>query len=301
MRGLPHASPRAADRPRPRHDPTRRGHPRAACGAAAPPRGCRPAALRDRERARHQPRARRLRPREPRHPARARAPGLPDEATWRHIAWDIGAAALAGALAARLDAVAVLAGYSRLVVDCNRRLEDPTCFVTLGDGQRIPGNEGLTDEDKRARATACHEPYHKAIAARLHDFHARGVTPALIAVHSFTPVLGSEPRPWAVGVLWDHDPRMALPLLARLRAVPGLVVGDNQPYSGRHPADYTVDHHAESAGLPHVCLEVRQDELLTPAGIGRWAGLLGGALAAILADDSLYQVFESRQTRASGR
>jgi predicted N-formylglutamate amidohydrolase len=227
--------------------------------------------------------------------------GLPDEATWRHIAWDIGAAALARALAARLDAVAVLAGYSRLVVDCNRRLEDPTCFVTLGDGQRIPGNEGLTDEDKRARATACHEPYHKAIAARLHDFHARGVTPALIAVHSFTPVLGSEPRPWAVGVLWDHDPRMALPLLARLRAVPGLVVGDNQPYSGRHPADYTVDHHAESAGLPHVCLEVRQDELLTPAGIGRWAGLLGGALAAILADDSLYQVFESRQTRASGR
>lgn len=227
--------------------------------------------------------------------------GLPDEATWRHIAWDIGAAALARALAVRLDAPAVLAGYSRLVVDCNRRLEDPTCFVTVGDGQRIPGNEGLCEADKRLRASACHEPYHKAIAARLHDFHRQGVTPAFIAVHSFTPVLGSAARPWNVGVLWDHDPRIAVPLLARLKEVPGLVVGDNEPYSGRHPADYTVDHHAESAGLPHVCLEVRQDELLTPAGIERWAAVLGEALAAILAEESLYQVWQSRETRASGR
>lgn len=227
--------------------------------------------------------------------------GLPDEATWRHIAWDIGAAELARALSQRLDAPALLAGYSRLVVDCNRRLEDPSCFVAQGDGQRVPGNETLTDADRRARASACYEPYHKAIAARLLDLRHQGVTPALIAVHSFTPVLGSDPRPWNVGVLWDRDPRIAVPLLARLRAERGLVVGDNQPYSGRHPSDYTVDHHAESAGLPHVCLEVRQDELLTPAGIARWAELIGRALADILADESLYQVWQARETRAGGR
>jgi predicted N-formylglutamate amidohydrolase len=227
--------------------------------------------------------------------------GLPAEATWRHIAWDIGAAELARALSHRLDAPALLAGYSRLVVDCNRRLEDPTCFVALGDGQRVPGNEQLTDADRRLRAAACHEPYHKAIAARLHDFNRQGVIPALIAVHSFTPVLGSEARPWNVGVLWDQDPRMAAPLLARLRSEPGLVVGDNQPYSGRHPADYTVDHHAESAGLPHVCIEVRQDELLTPAGIARWAELIGRALADILADPSLYAIWQARDSRAGGR
>jgi predicted N-formylglutamate amidohydrolase len=227
--------------------------------------------------------------------------GLPDEATWRHIAWDIGAGELARALAARLDAPAVLAGYSRLVVDCNRRLEDPSCFVALGDGQRVPGNENLSDADKRARAAACHEPYHKAVAARLHEFTRHGIVPALIAVHSFTPVLGSEARPWNVGILWDSDPRIALPLLARLRSEPGLVVGDNQPYSGRHPSDYTVDHHADSAGLPHVCLEVRQDELLTPAGIARWAELVGRALADILADESLYRIWRARGTRASGR
>ena len=203
--------------------------------------------------------------------------GLPDEATWRHIAWDIGAAELARALAVHLDAPAVL----------------------FGDGQRVPGNENLSEADRRARAAACHEPYHKAITARLQDFYQRRVVPAFIAVHSFTPVLGTDSRPWNVGILWDHDPRIALPLLARLRDEPGLVVGDNQPYSGRHPADYTIDHHAESAGLPHVCLEVRQDELLTPSGIARWAEILGRALADILADESLYRVWEARESRVS--
>jgi predicted N-formylglutamate amidohydrolase len=226
--------------------------------------------------------------------------GLPEEATWRHIAWDIGAAELARALCAKLDAPGVLAGYSRLVIDCNRRLEDPSCFVSVSDGQPVPGNEGLGEAERLRRAAAIHEPYHKAIARRLHEFHQQGVVPALLAVHSFTPVLGREPRPWHVGVLWDRDPRIAVPLLERLRAEPGLVVGDNQPYSGRHPADYTIDHHAESAGLPHVCLEVRQDQLLAPAGIAAWAERLATALGGILADRSLYEIWQAREPRREG-
>jgi predicted N-formylglutamate amidohydrolase len=220
--------------------------------------------------------------------------GLAAETSWGHIAWDIGAAELTRALSARLDAPAVLAGYSRLVVDCNRQLTDPTSILSFSDGQRVPGNERLTEPERRVRAAACHEPYHKAIAARLHDYSQRGVVPALIAVHSFTPVLGTRPRPWNVGILWDRDGRIAIPLLGRLRGEAGLVVGDNEPYSGRHPSDYTVDRHAESAGLPHVCLEVRQDGLLTPAGVARWAELLGRALTDILAEDALYAVLAAR-------
>ena len=225
--------------------------------------------------------------------------GLDADALGRHIAWDIGAGDLARALADRLDATAVLAGYSRLVIDCNRRLEDPSCFVTLADGDTVPGNLGLTPEAIRARAAACYEPYHEAIAGRLGEFRRRGQIPALIAVHSFTPVMGGVPRPWHVGVLWDKDGRMPLELLERLRAEPGLVVGDNEPYSGRHPADYTVDRHAERAGLPHVCIEVRQNELATPASVARWADILGRALGAILSNDSLYQVRDPRETRVT--
>jgi predicted N-formylglutamate amidohydrolase len=226
--------------------------------------------------------------------------GLSEAASLRHIAWDIGAAALARALSDRLGAPAVLAGYSRLVIDCNRRLEDPSCFVTLADGDPVPGNVGLTPEEIRARAEAFHEPYHKAIGTRLHDISRRGQVPALVAVHSFTPSMRGRPRPWHVGILWDKDGRVALPLIERLRAEPGLLVGDNEPYSGRHPADYTVDRHAESAGLPHVCLEVRQDELTDAAGVARWSDILGRTLGALLADESLYRIRDARGPRATG-
>jgi predicted N-formylglutamate amidohydrolase len=214
--------------------------------------------------------------------------GLPREATWRHIAFDIGAGELARALADRLDALAVLAGYSRLVIDCNRRLDDPTAIVAVSDGQRIPGNEHLSAEERDARAEACYWPYHAALDAALGARTAGARVPVLLAVHSFTPVYAARARPWQVGVLWDRDPRIAGPLIARLAAEKGLVVGDNEPYSGRHPADYTIDRHAEAAGLPHVCLEVRQDELLTPTGVARWAERLAAALGPILADPGLY-------------
>jgi predicted N-formylglutamate amidohydrolase len=218
-------------------------------------------------------------------PASLAGLGLPVEATWRHIAYDIGAADLARALAARLDAPAVLAGYSRLVVDCNRRLEDATAFTVSGDGHRIVGNEDLDATERARRADACYRPYHEAIAGRLAMIEAGGEVAVLIAIHSFTPVYGARARPWHVGVLWDErDDRIARPLLARLRAEPGLVIGDNQPYSGRYPGDYTVWRHAGNVGRPTVCLEIRQDLLLTPAGIAEWTERLAVVLEEVLAD-----------------
>jgi predicted N-formylglutamate amidohydrolase len=208
--------------------------------------------------------------------------GLAPAALTRHIAWDIGAAALTRALGDQLGIPAVLAGYSRLVVDCNRHPDDPSSILAVSDGERIPGNESLGDEARAARLQACFEPYHSAVADALRAATARGPAPVLIAVHSFTPALAGVRRPWHVGVLWDRDDRMAAPLLAWLRRQPDLVVGDNQPYSGRHPADYTVHRHAASAGLRHVCLEVRQDLISNASGVDRWARLLAESLGSAL-------------------
>ena len=208
--------------------------------------------------------------------------GLPPEASSRHIAWDLGAADLACALAEQLDAPAILANYSRLVVDCNRRLGDPTAFTVNGDGHRITGNEGLDADARARRAAAIYAPYHAAIAARLATLRAAGGSPVLVAVHSFTPVLRTIARPWHIGVLWDEDERIAAPLLAYLRREPGLVVGDNQPYSGRFPGGYTVWQHAGRDAQPAICLEIRQDLLLTKAGVNEWADRLAAALLAVV-------------------
>ncbi|MDQ2697056.1 MAG: N-formylglutamate amidohydrolase, partial [Pseudomonadota bacterium] len=116
-----------------------------------------------------------------------------------------------------------------------------------------------------------------------------GPPPALVAMHSFTPVMQGFQRPWHVGVLWNHDPRMAAPLLRRLRADPALCVGDNEPYSGRN-FGYTMNTHAGAAGLPHVELEIRQDQLLDAAGCERWAALIGDALAEVLAEGHIHSI-----------
>jgi len=207
--------------------------------------------------------------------------GLPPEATWRHIAWDLGAAELTRALAGRLKATAILATYSRLVVDCNRAVENPAAFSVAGDGHRIRGNESLTAQARAARIQAIHAPYHDRLSSLINERVAEGPT-ALVSVHSFTPVLHGWSRPWVAGVLWDQDARMAAPLLASLQAQRLGTVGDNEPYSGRLPADYTLHRHGAARGLPHVSVEVRQDGLLMPLGISRWADVLATSLTPIL-------------------
>lgn len=215
--------------------------------------------------------------------------GLGEAATLRHIAWDIGAGDVSRLLAARLQLPAVLAGYSRLVIDCNRKLDDPTSIPAESDGERIAGNASLTTREREARAQACFWPYHRAVDAALDELARAVPAPALIAIHSFTPVMQGRARPWHCGVLWDRDPRMAAPLLAALRSEADLVVGDNEPYSGRHPADFTIDVHAEARGWPHVCIEMRQDLIADPDGVARWTDRLARALAPILDDPHLYR------------
>ncbi len=219
--------------------------------------------------------------------------GLEQDVFRQHIAVDIGSRALAARLAELLGSSLVLANYSRLVVDLNRHLDDPTAFIPESDGVIIPGNQNLGAAEKLRRADAIHRPYHSAIDNLIDDFMKQGSLPVIISVHSFTPVLGGVTRPWHIGVLWDKDPRIAGPLLAGLRQNPELLVGDNEPYSGRHPADYTVDHHGEGRGVANVSLEVRQDLLSDKAGVERWSGLLSEALTEILVDETLYQCLGS--------
>jgi predicted N-formylglutamate amidohydrolase len=210
--------------------------------------------------------------------------GLDELPSWQHIAWDIGAGELARGLAHALGAPAVLAGFSRLVVDCNRAPDDAEAIRPASDGWVIPANQALSVEERRRRLGAYFDPYHDCIAALVAGFRARGTVPLLFSVHSFSPTLAGTDRPWHAGVLWDQDEPNARRLLDGLRAQPGLVIGDNEPYSGKHPANYTIDRHAKANGLPHLCIEVRQDLLGSPAGIEQWVRLLAGLVTQIVAD-----------------
>ena len=215
--------------------------------------------------------------------------GLNQAALDLHIAYDIGAAELTRMLARRLNSQAVLAGYSRLLIDCNRQPGDPQSILQVSDGITIPGNRNLSDSDQAVRAETFLWPYHHAIDTAFAQLRRTGPEPLLFSVHTFTPSLGGEDRFWDLGVLWNRDPRLAVPLIDLLCQHRGLLVGDNEPYSGKEIA-YTINLHAGSAGLANAAVEVRQDHCEIEEELTRWADIFADALEKLLAMGNLHKV-----------
>jgi predicted N-formylglutamate amidohydrolase len=199
-----------------------------------------------------------------------------------HIAYDIGAATVARTLAGAYGAAAVLAAWSRLLVDLNRGEDDPTIVAKLSDGCIIPGNRSLDAAEVERRVAAYHAPYHRAVAGEIVRIQGGGAVPVLLSVHSFTPAWKGVNRPWEVGVLWDRDGRLAKPLIARL-AEAGFAVGDNEPYSGALEND-CLYRHGTMRGLPHVLIEIRQDLIADEAPARAFAARLKPVLDLALSD-----------------
>jgi predicted N-formylglutamate amidohydrolase len=199
--------------------------------------------------------------------------GLPEAELQRHIGWDPGTAAITERLSALLDAPAVLAGWSRLLIDCNRRPDEDSLICAVSDGTPVPGNQGLAAAERQRRLDSYFWPYHRAVDAMLETVQQRHPVMALLSVHSFTPSLRSRPavRPWHIGVVWDRDDRLAAPLLRALRDEGDLVVGDNEPYSGRTESGFSILYHGQDRGLHHVMIEIRQDTVGGAAEIEAWA------------------------------
>jgi predicted N-formylglutamate amidohydrolase len=204
--------------------------------------------------------------------------GVPETECKRHIAWDIGIAAVCRLVADALDATLVQQNYSRLVIDCNRTPGSETSIPEISEFTPIPRNTGLSEEQKSAREREIFRPYHDRIETELERRRQAGRPVALIAMHSFTPVFMGVARPWHAGVLYNRDPRFAHLLMALLKREAGLVIGDNEPYSVTDASDYTIPVHGERRGLHHVAIEVRQDLIADDKGQRAWGPLLARLL-----------------------
>jgi predicted N-formylglutamate amidohydrolase len=222
--------------------------------------------------------------------------GLTDEQRASHVAWDIGAAGVARRLAAALDGCLISQRYSRLVIDCNRPLTAVDSIATRSERTLIPGNRDLGAGAAEARALEVFEPYHAQIRGLLDERERDGRPVILVAMHSFTPRFLDVPRPWHVGVLYNRDARLAAPLLEALRDEGDLVVGDNEPYAVSDVSDFSIVHHGERRGIPHVELEIRQDLIVDDAGQDGWAARLARLLGAT--KESLFRVTQEAREEA---
>ncbi len=222
--------------------------------------------------------------------------GLPPDEISRHIAYDIGIAGVAERLSALLDVPAILSHFSRLIADPNRPPDDPTLAAAVSDGTIIAANQSLTATELALRKATFYDPYHAAIASQLDRMLETGPRPAFVSLHSMTPMIRGERRPWEACILWNDDPRLPNLAFEDLRGR-GLIVGDNVPYSGQDGHGCTVYRHAEPRGLANILFEIRQDLIDTPAGQEYWASLLAETLSSILAKADLDRNWNEERQR----
>ncbi len=215
--------------------------------------------------------------------------GIPASEFERHIAYDIGAAAVTRRVSELLNATAILHNYSRLVIDCNRPGGHPEAIPEVSDGTPIPANQNLSEDEAQQRTDELFWPYQQKVSNIIAQrWRTTGHPPALFSIHSFSPGYGSEPRPWEAGVLYHHDVRIARPMLDMLRHK-GINMGDNQPYSGLEVA-YSIDVHGVSPGLANSAIEIRQDHITEPEGQEKWAQLISECLQEIMTHENIHRV-----------
>ncbi len=204
--------------------------------------------------------------------------GLPASELARHIAWDIGALAVAKRMSEALDAPLIAQNYSRLVIDCNRDPAVASSIPLISESSEIPGNVALSAAEKEARRVEIFEPYHARIRALLDERAAARRPTLLVAQHSMTDSYKGVRREMHAAILYNRDRRFAGLMLEALRKDPALNVADNQPYFVSDETDFTVPRHGEARGLPHVEIELRQDLIGHEAGQIEWAARLTRAL-----------------------
>lgn len=202
--------------------------------------------------------------------------GLADAFFTTHFGCDIGAADLTRVLARKLGATAVLANYSRLFLDYNRKRHDPDCRRIEIGGIPVPGNLDLSEEEIAAREAIARTPVESAIALWTEEHPAS----AVISIHSFSPYWNNAKRSCEIGVMWREDTRIAPRLIEELSARSGYVVRDNEPYDFRTNDWFTLQRHGLDIGVPCAYIEVRNDLI---GGSERMEAMAQSLEAAILA------------------
>ncbi len=208
--------------------------------------------------------------------------GLDSSARISHVAWDPGAMAVATHMSRIMDARLVASTVSRLVYDCNRPSDAAGAIPTRSELFDIPGNVGLTDAQKADRVATVYEPFRSLLADTI---AASQTPPALVTIHSFTPVYMGKSRAVEIGILHDSDTRLADAMLDLAPTHTELNTQRNDPYGPDDGVTHTLKLHALPNGLLNVMIEVRNDliadEATQLAMAETLASLITYALAAL--------------------
>ncbi len=194
--------------------------------------------------------------------------GLPDSFLNQHIAFDLGVKELSSDLSNRLKCKVIQGKYSRLLIDLNRDLTDPTVIPEIVDRKIIPGNIGLSKSEVKLRVKKIYNKYHQEIDRTIKNEQVK----VILSLHSFNPIFKDKKRLLEFGILSNEDKTLSSIIIDQLR-LQKINVGDNKPYKGDLIGDSMYRHGLRNK-LPHALIEVRNDLLSNTTKIKRVSRLL---------------------------
>ena len=219
--------------------------------------------------------------------------GLSQDILNTHIAYDIGSKEVAIKLSNILDCPLVMTDYSRLLIDPNRGIDDPTLIMKISDNIKIKGNLKIKNfhesDDKNDRIKNFYDLYHNKISELINSLEKNNKIPSIISIHSFTPFWKNRKRNIDIGVLWDNDDRLPKIFFDYFKkSHKNLIIGDNKPYSGRLKKD-TLYRHATIRGISNILIEIRQDLITEKKGQKFFANLISKPLLSNMDNSILFE------------
>ena len=107
-----------------------------------------------------------------------------------HKAYDPGVKDLALNLSNKLNSYLILGDYSRLLIDFNRDLNDPTLISAISDRKLILGNKKITKQERTNRINIIYRPYHEKIKKKILEKKIN----VIISLHSFNPIFKGKKK-----------------------------------------------------------------------------------------------------------
>jgi predicted N-formylglutamate amidohydrolase len=161
--------------------------------------------------------------------------GVPEALLRSHVGWDPGALKIAALLAGRWGVPLHAGRATRLFVDLNRSEANPAVVPLVAFSAEVPGNRLLAEAERLERVRLHHRPYRQAVLAEVRRVLEAQDRCLHLPIHSFTPELNGQRRPYELGLLFDparpFEAAVAGRLSELLRAE-GFEVRLNEPYAG---------------------------------------------------------------------
>ena len=194
--------------------------------------------------------------------------GLKKKDVTTHKAYDPGVKDLAINLSNKFNSHLILGKYSRLLIDYNRDVNDPTLISVISDRKLILGNKKITKQERIYRINKIYRPYHDKINKKILEKKIN----VIISLHSFNPIFKGRKRFLEYGILSNEDRRLSDLIIKELKRKKNFV-GDNKPYRGSLIGD-TLYKHALKKGIYHSLIEIRNDLLSNVKKIDQVSNLM---------------------------